>query len=118
MLFCPRCSNLLLLGQNGQEMRFVCQTCPYYHAITQKMFKTMALDRKEVAEVESEKDWTNEDSDGAESGLQCTSNFVLSSYASVVLRTDPFFASPSPLPKLQKERSLVLRTTDTLSRRA
>jgi DNA-directed RNA polymerase III subunit RPC11 len=64
MLFCPRCSNLLLLGVDGQEMRFCCQTCPYVHTITQKMYKTVAFDKKNVAEVESEKNWTNEDSGG------------------------------------------------------
>ena len=45
-------------------MRFVCQTCPYFHSIDQKMYKNVTFDRKESAEVESEKNWANEDSEG------------------------------------------------------
>lgn len=63
MLFCPRCSNLLLLGVENLEWKFICQTCPYSHAVTQRMYKNVVFDRKEVAEVEGERNWANEDSD-------------------------------------------------------
>jgi len=115
MLFCPRCSNLLLLGVEGQEYRFCCQTCPYFHAITQKMYKSVHFDRKEAADVESEKNWTNEDSTGTR--LACQSRHNTSSPPLVCL-TDlsPYFYSP--MSEVSKSRCLVPRAANAICRRA
>lgn len=63
MLFCPRCSNLLLLDTEG-SLSFVCQTCPYTHKVEKKMYNTITLERKKVPEIESNKNWSKVDSQG------------------------------------------------------
>ena len=63
MLFCPRCSNLLLLDNEG-SLSFVCQTCPYIHKVEKKMYNTIPLERKKVPEIESNKNWSKVDSQG------------------------------------------------------
>ncbi|MCQ2820163.1 MAG: transcription factor S [archaeon] len=37
MLFCPTCSNLLLLEKSGNSFRYFCKTCPYVFNVTQKI---------------------------------------------------------------------------------
>jgi DNA-directed RNA polymerase subunit M/transcription elongation factor TFIIS len=51
MLFCPICSNLLLVEHGTEGLRFCCQTCPYVSNITQRVAKDMKLKRKELDDV-------------------------------------------------------------------
>ncbi|ORZ09155.1 hypothetical protein BCR42DRAFT_423839 [Absidia repens] len=62
MLFCPQCSNLLLVQNDGGQM-FYCQTCPYQFNIQSKLTTRKMLDRKEVDDVlGGAKAWENVDS--------------------------------------------------------
>ncbi|ORZ00678.1 putative DNA-directed RNA polymerases III 12.5 kDa polypeptide [Syncephalastrum racemosum] len=62
MLFCPSCSNLLLVeNEGGQD--FFCQTCPYVYHITKPHTTRKLLQRKEVDDVLGGADaWKNVDS--------------------------------------------------------
>lgn len=113
MLFCPRCSNLLLLGVDGSELRFVCQTCPYIHNVTQKMHKTLQFDRKNVAEVESEKNWTNEDTSGAWRNKQVFFSLFRTFRLSFCSYPHADQCIASDLPYMSPNWSLFPRTTDT-----
>ncbi|KAI7879499.1 hypothetical protein K492DRAFT_230939 [Lichtheimia hyalospora FSU 10163] len=62
MLFCPICSNMLLIeNEDGQD--FFCQTCPYSYKIKQRHTTRKELQRKEVDDVLGGADaWKNVDS--------------------------------------------------------
>jgi acetoin utilization deacetylase AcuC-like enzyme len=50
-LFCPFCGNTLLVESAAAGMRWMCQTCPYVHDITQTYRKVVPLARKKVDDV-------------------------------------------------------------------
>ena len=51
MLFCPNCANMLLIEKQKDDLRFFCKTCPYIFVVTDKLEKTMPLQRKNVDDV-------------------------------------------------------------------
>ena len=54
MLFCPVCSNLLLVerGRAGEGLRFSCPTCPYVHPVRTRIERAVQrLPRKQVDDV-------------------------------------------------------------------
>ena len=61
-LFCPFCGNTLLVESAAAGMRWMCQTCPYVHDITQTYRKVVPLARKKVDDVlGGEEAWKNVD---------------------------------------------------------
>mmetsp|Transcript_13543 Transcript_13543/g.20337 ORF Transcript_13543/g.20337 Transcript_13543/m.20337 type:complete len:106 (+) Transcript_13543:35-352(+) len=62
MHFCPVCSNILLIEEGMQGMRFCCPTCPFRHNITKTYTNDVKLKRKEVDDVLGGADaWENVD---------------------------------------------------------
>ncbi|KAI8378496.1 hypothetical protein BD560DRAFT_366431 [Blakeslea trispora] len=62
MLFCPHCSNLLLIENDGGQA-FFCQACPYVYSIQTRHTSRKQLKRKEVDDVLGGADaWKNVDS--------------------------------------------------------
>jgi DNA-directed RNA polymerase III subunit RPC11 len=62
MHFCPICSNLLLIEESIDGMRFCCPTCPFRHNIRQQYSKQVKLKRKVVDDVLGGADaWENVD---------------------------------------------------------
>ena len=62
MLFCPTCSNILLIEKTSNDFRFYCKTCPYIYKIEEKLNVKMNLERKEIDDVLGGKDaWENVD---------------------------------------------------------
>ena len=67
MLFCPTCSNLLLVrtGETGTQ-QFYCQACPYVFDISKPYSTRLELQRKQVDDVLGGADaWKNVDSTDA-----------------------------------------------------
>ncbi|KAK9711010.1 RNA polymerase III C11 subunit [Basidiobolus ranarum] len=63
MLFCPSCSNLLLISNDTGSNHFYCQTCPYMFPVTRTHATRNVLKRKEVDDVlGGAKAWANVDS--------------------------------------------------------
>ncbi|KYR00660.1 RNA polymerase III subunit [Tieghemostelium lacteum] len=48
MLFCPLCSNILLVAPDQGQTRFFCQTCPYVFYVKNKVMSKIVLTRKQV----------------------------------------------------------------------
>jgi len=65
MLFCPRCSNILLVETDGVGSRWYCPTCPYTFDIKKRMSKKTYLERKKADEVQAQRTWENVDSQGS-----------------------------------------------------
>ena len=60
MLFCPSCSNILLIEETSSDFRFYCKTCPYIYLVEEKFHVKMSLDRKEIDDVMGGKEaWEN-----------------------------------------------------------
>eukprot|EP01112_Ceratiomyxa_fruticulosa_P009299 TRINITY_DN2422_c0_g1_i6.p1 TRINITY_DN2422_c0_g1~~TRINITY_DN2422_c0_g1_i6.p1 ORF type:complete len:108 (-),score=16.02 TRINITY_DN2422_c0_g1_i6:172-495(-) len=60
MIFCPHCSNLLLIEAVGSTHRFYCQTCPYIFQMHNKVTNLIPLKTKVVDDVFGGKDaWKN-----------------------------------------------------------
>ena len=55
MLFCPTCSNMLLLeettqsaaSKNNSKLRFYCKTCPYIMQVEEKFTHKMDIEKKQ-----------------------------------------------------------------------
>ena len=63
MLFCPTCSNILLIEKTISDFRFYCKTCPYIYQVKEKLTVKMNLERKEVDDILGGKEaWANVDS--------------------------------------------------------
>ncbi|KAF9930440.1 DNA-directed RNA polymerase III subunit RPC10 [Linnemannia zychae] len=61
MYFCPACSNLLLVENDGTQ-RLYCQTCPYIYPIVNTIVQRKTLDRKQVDDVlGGDEAWANVD---------------------------------------------------------
>ena len=70
-LFCPSCSNLLVISSETGFNKWACNTCPYEFPITKQMTSRTRLDRKQVDDVlGGEEMWKHADSTAGEpSGL-------------------------------------------------
>lgn len=51
LLFCPTCSNILLVEEGLDGFRFACNTCPYVHNIKQKISSRKYPRLKDVDDV-------------------------------------------------------------------
>ena len=59
MLFCPTCSNMLLLeettqsaaSKNNSKLRFYCKTCPYIMQVEEKFTHKMDIEKKQPEDV-------------------------------------------------------------------
>ena len=62
-LFCPSCSNLLVISSETGFNKWACNTCPYEFPITKQMTSRTRLDRKQVDDVlGGEEMWKHADS--------------------------------------------------------
>ena len=62
-LFCPSCSNLLVISAETGFNKWACNTCPYEFPITKQMTSRTRLDRKRVDDVlGGEEMWKHADS--------------------------------------------------------
>jgi DNA-directed RNA polymerase III subunit RPC11 len=50
-LFCPTCSNLLVISAETGYNKWACNTCPYEFPITRQMTSRTRLNRKQVDDV-------------------------------------------------------------------
>jgi len=50
-LFCPTCSNLLVISSETGYNKWACNTCPYEFPITKQMTSRTTLNRKQVDDV-------------------------------------------------------------------
>ena len=67
MIFCPTCSNSLLIEKTHSDFRFYCKTCPYICNVTEKVTNTMNLERKQIDDVlGGQEAWENVDQTDAE----------------------------------------------------
>ena len=84
-LFCPSCSNLLVISSETGFNKWACNTCPYEFPITKQMTSRTRLERKQVDDVlGGEEMWKHADSTASK-----PSNPSLSAMAHV-LRMDLF----------------------------
>ena len=51
MLFCPSCSNLLVISADTGFNKWACNTCPYEFPIKQQMTSRTRLERKQADDV-------------------------------------------------------------------
>lgn len=51
MIFCPTCSNILLIEKTISDHRFYCKTCPYIYLVKEEMVVESKLEQKEVDDV-------------------------------------------------------------------
>jgi len=62
-LFCPSCSNLLVISAETGFNKWACNTCPYEFPITKQMTSRTRLERKQVDDVlGGEEMWKHADS--------------------------------------------------------
>ena len=62
-LFCPSCSNLLVISAETGFNKWACNTCPYEFPITKQMTSRARLERKQVDDVlGGEEMWKHADS--------------------------------------------------------
>ena len=62
-LFCPSCSNLLVISSETGFNKWACNTCPYEFPITKQMTSRTRLERKQVDDVlGGEEMWKHADS--------------------------------------------------------
>lgn len=62
-LFCPSCSNLLIISADTGFNKWACNTCPYEFPITKQMTSRTRLERKQVDDVlGGEEMWKHADS--------------------------------------------------------
>lgn len=61
MLFCPTCSNLLLVEATMDRLtRWYCQTCPYVCSVKHKLMHDVEIKKKQVDDVMGGEDsWKN-----------------------------------------------------------
>ena len=66
-LFCPSCSNLLVISAETGFNKWACNTCPYEFPITKQMTSRTRLERKQVDDVlGGEEMWKHADSTAGE----------------------------------------------------
>ncbi|EJU03983.1 hypothetical protein DACRYDRAFT_63561 [Dacryopinax primogenitus] len=66
MLFCPNCSNILIIAADTGRNKWRCPTCPYEFPIHKQMSSRTRLKRKEVDDVlGGEAAWKDADSTSA-----------------------------------------------------
>ena len=62
-LFCPSCSNILVISSETGFNKWACNTCPYEFPITKQMTSRTRLERKQVDDVlGGEEMWKHADS--------------------------------------------------------
>ena len=67
-LFCPSCSNLLVISAETGFNKWACNTCPYEFPITKQMTSRTRLERKQVDDVlGGEEMWKHADSTASKS---------------------------------------------------
>ena len=67
MIFCPTCSNILLIEKTQTDFRFYCKTCPYIYTVTEKVTTKMDLERKQIDDVlGGQSAWANVDQTDAD----------------------------------------------------
>ena len=66
-LFCPSCSNLLVISAETGVNKWACNTCPYEFPITKQMTSRTRLKRKKIDDVlGGEEMWKHADSTAGE----------------------------------------------------
>lgn len=81
-LFCPSCSNILVISSETGFNKWTCNTCPYEFPITKQMTSRTRLERKQVDDVlGGEEMWKHADSTASEA-----SNFLIPAMIRVLPR--------------------------------